>query len=240
MKAVILAAGRGTRLGALTESLPKPMIDVCGRPVVEHIMRGIQDAGIDDFILVTRYLGHKISEYFGDGSRIGARIQYVEQPDCYGTGAALLAARGLAGNGPVLMTFADVIASSINYSGAVETFIQSDCSGVMTLNWVEDPWRGAAVVVNEDQMIEQIVEKPPKGRIISHWNSAGIFVFKPLIFDYLAKLDPSNRGEYELPDALNTMLDESHIIRPYYLKGSWKDVGTPEDLAAVEEILREE
>lgn len=240
MKAVILAAGKGTRMGPLTHDIPKPMIPVAGKPVVEHIMRGLILAGVSEFILVTRYLAEKIEENFGDGQSLGARIDYLKQTDKYGTGAALLTAKDLAQGGPVLMTYGDIITSPRNYSGAIEVFTGGNCQGVMTLNWMEDPWAGGAVHVDERERITAVVEKPPKGQVTSHWNSAGIFVFEPIIFDYLERLTPSPRGEYELPDALNAMIADGLTLRPYYLQGPWRDVGTIEDIAAAEEILRSE
>ena len=109
MKAVILAAGKGTRMGALTKHTPKPMIHVSGKPVLEHIIRRMMTSGVTDFVLVTKYLAEQIEAYFGDGRDFGTRIEYVEQIDKYGTGAALLSAKDLALGEPVMMTFADVI-----------------------------------------------------------------------------------------------------------------------------------
>ena len=96
MRAVILAAGKGTRMGALTKDTPKPMIIVNGKPTVEHVIRRMIAGGVTDFVLVTKYLAERIMDYFGDGSALGTRIEYVEQIDKYGTGAALLSAKELA------------------------------------------------------------------------------------------------------------------------------------------------
>lgn len=240
MKAVILAAGKGTRMGQLTRDMPKPMIPVAGKPVIEHIIRHIMRAGVTEFVVVTRYLGEKIEDYLGDGAEIGARIEYVRQSERYGTGAALLMAREMAGSEPVIMTYGDIITPTHNYSGALATFREKNGSAVMTLNWMDDPWRGGAVHVDESGKVCKIVEKPAKGQVTSHWNSAGIFVFRPVIFEYLAHLTPSPRGEYELPDAMNRMIDDGLAIYPYYLTGAWQDVGTVQDIAVAERILREE
>lgn len=241
MRAVILAAGKGTRLGALTQETPKPMIEVAGRPVIEHIMLRIMSAGIKDFVLITRYLSEKIENYLGDGSRYGASIKYVRQPDRhYGTGAALLAAKELAHDAPLIMTFGDVITSAENYSGAAGIFNDNECAGTITLNWVDDPYKGAAVMMDDTGKVTRIIEKPPKGSAPSNWNSAGIFVFKPIVFDYLENLTPSDRGEYELPQAMNRMVEDGLAIYPCYLQGIWRDVGTVEDIAITESILKQE
>lgn len=240
MKAVILAAGKGTRLGDLTRNTPKPMIQVAGKPVVEHVMNGIHKAGIEDFVLVTKYLSEKIEDYFGDGSRFGLRVHYVEQGDRYGTGAALLCARELAGDGPVMMTFADVVMSCRNYRGALDVYLDWRGGGVITLNEVPDPCTGADVKLNPDETVSRIIEKPAAGSAHSYMNSSGLFVFDPIIFDYLDRLTPSARGEYEVPDAINQMVEDGIIVRPYYLQGFWKDVGRVEDIAAATELLESE
>lgn len=241
MKAVILAAGKGTRMGALTKDMPKPLIPVAGKPVLEHIVTRLSNAGVKEFVFITRYLAEKIRDYFGDGSKFGIKVDYVLQSDKYGTGAALYEAKDLVGKDePVMMTYGDIITPACNYSGAISVFGSKTCEAVMTLNYVEDPWRGGAVYIGEDGKVNKIVEKPPKGEVSSHWNSAGIFVFQPAIFKYLERLQPSPRGEYELPDAINAMITDGLPVYPYYLEGAWRDVGTVEDIAIAEEILLQE
>ncbi|NLN77211.1 MAG: nucleotidyltransferase family protein [Armatimonadetes bacterium] len=237
MRAVVLAAGRGTRMGALTENTPKPMIPINGKPVVEYVMRRMMAGGVTDFVLVTKYLAHKVVEYFGDGSALGAPVEYVEQTDKYGTGAALLAARELARNEPVMMVFADVIVETQVYARAIRIFKETNGAGVVTLNWVDDPCHGGAVIVDDQHRITGVIEKPPKGQIPSNWNSAGIFVFQPIVFDYLQRLSPSARGEYELPDAMNAMIADGLQLYPSYLEGQWLDVGTIEAVAVAEKML---
>lgn len=224
-------------MGELTKDTPKPMIEVAGKPVLEHIIRRMIAAGVSDFVFVTKYLAEKIEAHFGDGSRLGVRISYAEQTGSYGTGAALLSAKGLAGDAPLMMTFADVITSTQTYAQAIEVYADRRGAGVITLNWVDDPCTGAAVVVDDAEMIERVVEKPAKGARLSNWNSAGIFIFDPIIFDYLENLSPSWRGEYELADALNAMIGDGMALYPSYLEGDWLDVGSVEALAVAEKML---
>jgi NDP-sugar pyrophosphorylase family protein len=237
VKAVILAAGKGTRMGSLTRDIPKPMIPVLGKPIVEHVMRRMMAAGVTDFVLVTRYLSEKISDYFGDGSRFGARVEYVDQIDKYGTGAALLSAKELVGGEPVMLTFADVITSAGTYAQAIREFSEKGGVGVVTVNRVDDPCTGAAVLIGADGRIERIIEKPPRGKSPSNWNASGIFVFSPAIFDYLERLEPSWRDEYELADAQNLMIADGLPLYPSYLEGDWLDVGSVEALKLVESML---
>lgn len=238
MKTVILAAGKGTRLGDLTKNNPKPMIPVAGKPVVHYIIDQIRESGITDFALVVRYLQEKIEDYFGDGTSHGIRVAYIPQPDSYGTGSALLAAREFVGDDSVMMTFGDVVTDARSYAGVIDVFTNKECDGAIALNYIDDPWKGAAVLTDEGgNRVTRIVEKPKVGEAISHWMNSGIFAFKPSVFGYLEKLKPSPRGEYELPDAINAMIEDGLTIRPYFIKGPWQDVGTPEDLLKAEKIL---
>ena len=237
MRAVVLAAGRGTRMGSLTQNTPKPMILINGKPIIEHVMRRMMAGGVTDFVMVTKYLAHKIEEYFGDGHAFGTRIEYVQQTDKYGTGAALLAAKDLARGAPVMMAFADVLVETKTYAKAIRIFDDTGGAGLITLNWVDDPYKGGAVMVASNGLITDIIEKPPKGQVPSNWNSAGIFVFQNIIFDYLERLSPSARGEYELPDAVNSMISDGLQVYPSYLEGQWLDVGTVQAVAVAEKML---
>src|SRR5207249_3223494 len=98
-------------------------------------------------------------------------------------------------------------------------------------------WRGGAVYVDGDHRIERIVEKPPRGTAKTHWNNAGIAVFRATVFDYAAAVKPSSRGEYEVPDAISAMLADGLAVYAFPLQGFWSDVGTPEDLMRAEELL---
>ncbi len=241
MKSVILAAGKGTRLGALTKVTPKPLIPVAGKPVAEHIMTGMREAGINDFILITKHLEHLIKEYFGDGSKLGVNVSYITQPDGkYGTAAALECAENAVDGQPIMFGWGDIITAPQTYKAVAEIFARGDCDGVMSLNYMEDPSAGGAVYMTEDESkVVKIAEKQPKEECTSHWNSAGIFVFKPIIFDYLRNLPPSARGEYEISDAINNLIADGAVIRPYFLKDIWCDVGTPQDIITAEKILKD-
>jgi len=236
LKAVILAAGRGTRLGSLTSDVPKPMIEVAGVPALEHVIRRIQQAGIDDFVVVVRYKAESIVDHFGDGSSMNAHIQYAQQPERYGTGAALLASQEMVGDSCLLMTYGDIIADGENYTEAVRALDLSESSGVVTINLTQDA--GSSVTFDECGTIHGMVEKPPKGR--AYWNSSGIFVFRPEIFGYLQQLCPSARGEYELADAMNAMIADGHLLKAHYLKGELSDIGTLEGIYAADTKLAKE
>ena len=243
MKALILAGGRGTRLGALTADRPKPMLPIGGVPMLERIMGGIADqTPIRDFVLVTGYRADVIEAYFGDGRRWRWQIEYVAQPIPKGVGDAVHCARSALQDTDFLMTYGDIMLGASNYgrfarewSSPVppELGARGRSSALVGLNWVEDPYKGAAVYLNAQGEIQRIEEKPAPGTAQTHWNNAGLFLFQPLLFDYTARLMPSARGELELPDAISAMIRAGHSVRGLPLDGAWRDVGTPDDYAAI-------
>lgn len=239
MRAVLLAAGRGTRMGELTRATPKPLLPLAGKPILAHIVDGMIAAGIREFVIVTGYLGEQIEAAFGDGSDRGVAITYRRQERTDGTAGALLLARDLLGEAPFMLSWGDILVEPALYSGMVQRFAAAPCDVLLSVNPVDDPWRGAAVYVDGDGRVERIIEKPPRGSSSTGWNNAGVFVFSPLILDYAARLEPSPRGEYELPQAIARMLDDGREVRAIPVGALWSDVGTPEDLRAVDALLRE-
>lgn len=238
MKAVILAAGKGTRMKHLSADRPKHLVPVDGKPVLEHVVERVRAAGVTDLILVVGYLGHMIQDYFGDGSRFGVRINYITQDPPTGTGSAVHAAEELVAGEPFFMTFGDVLVCPEAYTGMVENYQASPCDALLLLNWVEDPFRGAAVYLDDTGRIVRIVEKPPQGTSTTHWNQSGMFIFSPLVFSYTGKLTLSPRGEYELTDATYSMIANGRNIRGFSIEGGWCDVGTPDDVAKAEGMIR--
>jgi dTDP-glucose pyrophosphorylase len=239
MKALILAAGRGTRLGALTQNQPKPMIPIAGVPMVERIMTMLdKEGGITEFVLVTGYLAEVIQAYFGDGSKWGWKVQYAHQAEQKGVAHAVNCASDLLSDSDFFMTFGDIMLDPSNYKRGVEEYVASNtgdksCKTIVGMNWVEDPYRGSAIYMDDDNVIDHIDEKPPKGTATSHWNSAGLFVFDPMIFKYTSTIAPSARGEYEMPDAITALIKDGYTAKGLPVTGDWRDVGTPEDYDAI-------
>jgi dTDP-glucose pyrophosphorylase len=237
MLAVILAAGRGRRMGALTEHTPKPLLPLQGRPIIEHIVVGLRAAGVDEAIVITGYRGEQIEAHLGDGSRFGVHCTYRRQERPEGTAKALLLAADAAAHCPFVLSWGDIVISSPNYPALTAEFARHPCDALLMVNEIDDPWRGAAVYVDADWRVTQLVEKPPRGTSQTCWNNAGIFVFAPPIFTYAERLQPSARGEYELPQAIAAMIDDGRAVRACAVQGFWSDLGTPEDLAVAERTL---
>lgn len=239
MKGVILAAGKGTRMLPLTERRPKPLVPVLDRPMLEHIVTGARDAGVDHIALIIGHLGDQIVDYFGDGSDLGLRIDYIWQDEPKGTGHAALLAEEFVDGECFFMSWGDIIVPPRNYRKVVGAFVEGDTDAVLSLNWVEDPYEGAAVYV-EDDMVAKIVEKPRKGTATTNYNNAGLFVYTSDIFDRLRRLTPSARGELELPDAVQEMVAEGRRIRAVALEGYWSDVARPGAVINLNDLIMQD
>jgi len=228
-KAVLLAAGRGIRMRELTVELPKPMIEVRGKPVLQHIVEGLRDAGIREFFIIVGYRADAVQNFFGDGSRYKIAIQYATQVVQDGTGRVVDIARNFAGNSPFILSYGDILVDPQNYKSIVD--LPDDIEAIITVTRGEDVSKGGAVFLNEQMELVDLREKPKSGEPTSPWYNAGIYAFRPSIFEFTAKLQPSPRGEYELTDAIRELAQSGKKVQAIELTGEWADVRDPEILA---------
>jgi dTDP-glucose pyrophosphorylase len=228
-KAVLLAAGRGTRMRELTEALPKPMLQVRGKPVLQHIIEGLRDAGLRDFLIVVGWRAEVVREFFGNGSQFGVRIHYTTQIVQDGTGKVVELAQEFAGRDPFILSYGDILVAPQNYPRLCVAL--ADAEAVVSVKRNEDVSKGGAVFVNEKFELTDLREKPKPGEPTSPWYNAGIYAFRPGIFEYVAKLKPSPRGEYELTDAIRELAFAGQKVQALELTGDWADVRDPEILA---------
>jgi dTDP-glucose pyrophosphorylase len=228
-KAVVLAAGRGTRMRELTAELPKPMIEVRGKPVLQHIVEGLRDAGIRDCLIVVGYRADAVQDFFGDGSRYNVAIQYKTQTVQDGTGRVLDLARDFVGDCPFILSYGDILVDAANYKRVVD--IPERVEAIVTITRGEDVSKGGAVFLNDRMELLDLREKSRVGEATSPWYNAGLYAFRPNIFDFTAKLKPSPRGEYELTDAIRDLAQSGKKVKALELTGEWADVRDPEILA---------
>ena len=233
--AVLLAAGRGKRLGALTADTPKPILDIAGSPLISHIADVLVAAGLTNLIVVTGYLSEQIEGWAKTYQRSNPEIKItaVRQPELNGTGGAMLAARAhLAGQPRFVFGWGDILMDRANYPRFIHHARNDEYDLMLAVNRVKDPFRGAAVYVTPHMTVERLDEKPAPGTAQTEWNNAGLFATGQIIFDYLARLSPSSRGELELPGAIAQMIADGRVVRAVDMRGFWSDVGTPDDLEA--------
>lgn len=227
MKAVVLAAGRGTRMKALTADCPKPMLPLAGRPMLAHQLERFAAAGVDEACIVIGYKGEMIREYFAANPPAGIELSYVVQHEPNGTGSAALLAKDFAAGGPFLLTFGDIIVDSQVYTELISRGRGAEM--VLALTHVDDPYRGGAVYVEAERVVK-IVEKPPKGTSTTNFLCAGVYLFQDRIFEALGRLKLSARGEYDLTDTISEAVSLGKTVRYFDVPGFWRDVGRPEDL----------
>jgi dTDP-glucose pyrophosphorylase len=228
-RAVILAAGRGTRMRELTNELPKPMIELRGKPVLQHIVEGLRDAGISELLLIVGYRADAVRDFFGDGSRHNVAIQYVTQTVQDGTGRVVDLARDFVANRSFILAYGDILVDPSNYKRLVD--VPDDVEAFLTITRGEDVSKGGAVFLNDEMDLVDLREKPKPGEPTSPWYNAGLYAFRPSIFDFTAILKPSPRGEYELTDAIRDLAQSGKKVRALELTGEWADVRDPETVA---------
>jgi dTDP-glucose pyrophosphorylase len=228
-KAVLLAAGRGTRMRDLTETLPKPMLEVRSKPVLQHIVEGLRDNGLTSLLVVVGWRGEVVKQFFGDGSNLGVKIDYETQTVQDGTGRVVALAQNFVGPDSFLLSYGDILIAPENYRRVCDALAGAEA--VISVKRSDDVSQGGAVFVNDKFELTDLREKPRPGEPTSPWYNAGVYAFQPSIFDYIAKLRPSLRGEYELTDAIRNLALDGKKVQAIEIAGDWADVRDPEILA---------
>ena len=231
MKAVILAAGKGTRMVELTARLPKPMLEVDDKPVLRHIIEGLRDeAGIREFFIIVGWCGEVICDHFGDGRSLGVRITYGEQKVQDGTGKAADPARTWVGEDRFLLTYGDILLRPpTDYRLLVEAFRED---GVIAVKDGEDLTKGGAVILDGNGFMIDLVEKGALAEVPPNaFYNAGIYLLSPRIFEFTSRLEKSPRGEYEFTDALKAWVKSGARLHGVTLTRGWADVRDPGVLA---------
>jgi dTDP-glucose pyrophosphorylase len=213
----------------LTEALPKPMLEVRGKPVLQHILEGLRDAGLTDFLIVVGWRAEVVRDFFGDGSRFGVRVEYTTQTVQDGTGKVVELAREFTGSDPFVLSYGDILIAPDNYARICAAL--DGAEAVVSIKRSDDVSQGGAVFVNEKFELVDLREKPKPGEPTSPWYNAGVYAFRPTIFDFIAKLERSPRGEYELTDAIRNLALSGQKVQTLELAGDWADVRDPEILA---------
>ena len=233
-KAVLLAAGRGTRMRELTAELPKPMIEVRGKPVLQHIVEGLRNAGVREFLIVVGYRADSVQNFFGDGSRYNAHIQYATQAVQDGTGRVVDLARNFAAQSPFVLSYGDILVDPANYKLIVD--LADGVEATICVKRGEDVSKGGAVFLNQQMELVDLREKTQPGEETTEWYNAGLYAFRPSIFELTVKLKPSPRGEYELTDAIRDLAHSDKKVKALELVGQWADVRDPEILAKLNQL----
>ncbi|HYA61463.1 MAG TPA: bifunctional sugar-1-phosphate nucleotidylyltransferase/acetyltransferase [Candidatus Acidoferrum sp.] len=231
MLAVVLAAGEGTRMRPLTHKVPKVMLPVEGKPVLEHIIKACLEAEIKQFIIVTGYHEEIIKSYFGDGHHYNAQIRYVSQNQPLGTAHAIAQARDFIEQ-KFLVLNGDSLVSSSTVKALAHKLM--DKTIVVAIKEVAKPQYYGVIEVRGDEVV-RIIEKPKEP--LSNLANLGIYGFDPVIFNAIDVTVLSSRGEYEITDSIQFLIDQSYDVGYLNVRNMWIDIGTPWDLLSANEIL---
>ncbi|MBP2031077.1 bifunctional UDP-N-acetylglucosamine pyrophosphorylase/glucosamine-1-phosphate N-acetyltransferase [Methanohalophilus levihalophilus] len=223
MKAVILAAGQGTRMRPLTDDTPKVMLTIANQPILEHIIIAASEAGIKDFLIVTGYREDLIKSHFGNGSDLGVNIDYTHQNEQRGTAHAIGCAEGYV-DGRFIVLNGDMLVSSSHMRKLVG---RKNEEAVLTVKKVENP-KDFGVISTSGDKVTRILEKPEEPP--TDLANAGIYIFNSDIFSYIKQTKESVRGELEITDTLQKLIDEGKDVGYELLEDEWLDIGRPWDL----------
>jgi bifunctional UDP-N-acetylglucosamine pyrophosphorylase/glucosamine-1-phosphate N-acetyltransferase len=226
LKAVLLAAGKGSRLEPLTESRPKHLLPVGGRPLLEWMLRGLAGIGIEEVLVVTHHMEEQIKDRFQDGGDLGLELSYIRQVSMDGTAGAFKVAEEFTGSEEFIGIYGDLYVSEENFG----RLISSHTYGQLTMGvvYVDNPSQMGVVELNGNRIMSLVEksENPP-----SNIANAALYVFPPRIFEYISKTGLSSRGELEITDSIQMMIDDGEPVLAAELdREGWLDVGRPWDL----------
>jgi UDP-N-acetylglucosamine diphosphorylase/glucosamine-1-phosphate N-acetyltransferase len=237
MKAVVLAAGLGTRMRPLTFTKPKFLLPVAGRPALDHTFMLLKNAGIDKVAVVVSYGKEQIIERYGDGSRLGLRIEYLHQKELLGTANAVLVAEDFVGGEHFLVMNGDTLVDQESLNALLkrhkEVGSNKNFGGIMATIEVDEPEQ-FGIVFLKGEKVSEVVEKPK--RIKSRLANAGVYIFDPVIFHAIKRTKLSKRREYELTASIQILISENKAVYPSPLK-LWADIGRPWDLLVANEYF---
>ena len=236
MKGLILSGGKGTRLRPLTYTSAKQLVPVANKPVLFFGIESIVAAGITEIGIVVGDTKDEIRAAVGDGSAFGAKVTYIEQDAPRGLAHAVMIAEDFLGDDSFVMYLGDnLIAGGI--TNLVQEFEKSDCNAQILLAEVPNPQQFGVAELAGDDTVKRLVEKPAQPR--SNLALVGVYMFDSNIFQSVNRIQPSARGELEITDAIQDLIDHDFVVHPFKVRGWWKDTGKLEDMLEANRIVLE-
>jgi glucose-1-phosphate thymidylyltransferase len=237
LKGLILSGGAGTRLRPITHTSAKQLVPVANKPVLFYGIEALVEAGVKEIgIIIAPETGGEIRESVGDGSQFGAEITYIVQDRPAGLAHAVLTAEGFIGGSPFVMYLGDNLLRD-GISGLVSAFTEHEPDALILLTPVEDP-QSYGVAELDGEKIVRLIEKPKDPP--SNLALVGVYLFSNLIFDAARSLEPSWRGELEITEAIDKLIDDGRTVRSEVVRGWWKDTGQLADMLEANRLVLEE
>ncbi len=234
MQAIILAGGTGKRVFPLAVNKPKPMFEILGKPLIQHVIETLKEAGLKDFIIVIGHKGEQIREYLADGSKLGVGIDYTVQEEARGMANALETAKDLVGDNFFVVNADDIFEVSL-IKEMTSLFREGEADIILSCKPVEETWK-FGIIRLEDDRVTKFVEKPQKGREPSNLAVIGVYIMPRKIFDYYKKV-PVSDHQYE--DAIQRSIQDKIVVRAVKHYGFFAGYKYPWDLFGINEHLME-
>jgi glucose-1-phosphate thymidylyltransferase len=238
MKGVLLSGGTGSRLRPITHTGPKQLVPVANKPVIQYAIEDLKEAGVTEIGVV---LGNKgsdeIQAFLGDGSAFGVDVTYIIQGNPLGLAHAAGSAKDFVDGDDFVMYLGDNILKE-GISALVENFESGEYGAGLALQAVDNPKQFGVADVDDNGNIVELVEKPDVPP--SNLALVGVYVFSPAVFDAIERIEPSQRGELEITDAIQMLLDDGHRIDSRVVTGWWKDTGKPKDIIEANRLVLED
>ncbi len=237
MKGLVLCGGKGTRLRPLTYTFPKQLIPVANRPILAYVFDHLANAGIKDIgVIISPQTGTAVKNFLGTGSRWGVRPSFIIQEEPLGIAHAVKIARDFLGDEPFIMYLGDNLLQD-DLGPALSRFAAEELDALVMLKRVPNPGAFGVALLSETGTIIRLMEKPPQPP--SDLALVGVYLFSPKIHPVINTLTPSTRGELEITDAIQGLIDLGARVKPLLLEGWWLDTGKKDDLLSANRIVLE-
>ncbi len=233
IKGLVLAGGAGTRLRPITHTRAKQLVPIAGKPVLFYCLEALKAAGIEDVGIIVGDTAAEIEAAVGDGSAFGLSVTYIRQEGPLGLAHAVSVARPFLGASPFCMYLGDNLLID-GVRAFVDEFRSTDAEAMILLQEVDDP-RAFGVAELVDGRVTRLAEKPASP--VSNLALVGVYLFRESVHEVIAGLRPSARGEYEITEAIQGLIDRGHRVEPHIVTGWWKDTGQLDDVLEANRLV---